>query len=103
MIPFNPGNSPVITITPQPAGVELTQGAPTTVSSDPTNFPVSVDSTGLIATFNLPTTATLGATATLTTSYVNADGTVATSTSQTFGPIVAPVVNVTGFLFEQTT
>jgi hypothetical protein len=104
MLPFAPGSSPIITITPQPLGVLLTQGAPTTVSSDPVNYPVSVDSTGLIATIDIPTTATVGApAATLTTSYTNEDGKVATSTSQPFGPIVAAVTDVTGFTFEQTT
>lgn len=104
MLPFAPGSSPVITITPLPAGVQLTQAAPTTVSSDPVNYPVSVDATGLIATINIPATATVGAAAaTLTTTYTNADGTVATSTSQPFGPIVAAVTDVTGFTFAQTT
>jgi hypothetical protein len=103
MLPFAPGSSPVITITPLPAGVQLTQAVPTTVSSDPVNYPISVDSTGLIVTIAIPTTATVGApAATLTTSYTNADGTVATSTSQPFGSIVAAVTDVTGFTFEQT-
>jgi hypothetical protein len=104
MLPFAPGSSPVITITPLPAGVQLTQAAPTTVSSDPVNYPVTVDATGLIATINIPATATVGApAATLTTSYTNADGTVASSISQPFGPIVAAVTDVTGFTFAQTT
>jgi hypothetical protein len=104
MLPFAPGSSPVITITPQPPGVLLTEAPPVTVSSDPVNYPVSVDPTGLLATINIPATATVGAPpVTLTTSYTNADGRVASSTSQPFGPIVAAVTDVTGFLFAQST
>ena len=82
MQPIAPGFSPVFTATPQPAGNVLNpaQPVPSWTSSDPTNAPVSVDSTGLVATVAIPSTAVVGTSFTLSVSYTNADGTVATVT-----------------------
>jgi len=103
LLPIAPGFSPVITATPTPAGTVLGPGiVATTTSSDATNAPITVDATGLVSTVNIPTTATVGATFTLTTTATNADGTVATTTSQPFTIVAAPPVDVTGFTFAQT-
>ncbi len=100
MLPIEPGNSPVFTATPEPSSAVL-HTPPTWTTSDETNAPISVDSTGLVATVNIPTSATVGASFVLTISYTNPDGTVATgSTSQT---IVAPQApDVTSFSISQT-
>ena len=73
MQPIAPGFSPVFTATPQPAGNVLnpTQPVPSWTSSDPTNAPVSVDSTGLVATVAVPATAVVGTSFTLSISYTN--------------------------------
>lgn len=103
MIPIAPGFSPQITATPIPAGTVLGPGiVATTTSSDTVNAPITTDPTGLIATVNIPATAVVGGTFTLTTTATNADGTVATSTSQAFSIVAAPPVDVTGFTFAQT-
>lgn len=103
MQPFTPGTSPapVITITPNNP-LNPAQPVPATTCSDPTNYPISVDSTGLLVTVN--TVAQTATGFTLTTTYTNADGTVATSTSQTFGASTPPPpADVTSFTFAQTT
>jgi len=101
MLPIAPGNSPVFTATPEPAGA-VPSVPPTWISSDETNAPITVDATGLVATVAIPEAATVGASFVLTISYTNADGTVATgSTSQTI--VAKPVPDITGFTIEQTT
>lgn len=106
LLPIAPGNSPVITITPLPVGVALdpNQPVPQTISSDPVNAPVTVDSTGLIATIAIPASAVVGTQFALKTTYTNADGSVATSSSQVFTIVAAvpPPQDVTGFSFAQT-
>ena len=102
LLPIAPGFSPVFTATPVPSGTFPAPGnIPTWVSSDTVNAPITVDSTGLIATVAIPTTATVGAAFTLTVSYTNADGVVATgTTSQTI--VAAPPSDITGFTIAQS-
>ena len=103
MQPIAPGFSPVFTATPQPAGNVLNpaQPVPTWTSSDTTNAPVSVDSTGLVATVAIPSTAVVGTSFTLTVSYTNADS--ATATGSFSGTIVAaPPMDISSFTVEQT-
>ena len=103
MLPIAPGFSPVFTATPAPAGNVLNpaQPVPTWASSDTTDAPVSVDSTGLVATVAIPPTAVVGTSVTLTVSYTNADGTTATgSTAITI--VAAPPMDITSFTIAQT-
>jgi hypothetical protein len=106
LLSISPGNSPVFTATPVPAG--LTPATPPTwTSSDNTNAPITVDATGLICTVKIPTTATLQASFVLTVSYTNPDGTVATGASapQEIVPatVVPPENDITSFTIAQTT
>ena len=97
---ITPGNSPVFTATPVPA-TSAPSTPPTWESSDTVNAPVTVDSTGLVATVEIPTTAVVGTGFTLTVSYTNADGTVATgTTSQTI--VAPPSPDITSFTIAQT-
>lgn len=100
LLPIAPGNSPQFTATPVPA-TSVPSTPPTWMTSDTTNAPVTVDPTGLIATVEIPASATVGAGFVLTVSYMNADGTVATgSISET---IVAPASpDITSFTVAQT-
>jgi hypothetical protein len=101
MLPIAPGNSPVFTATPVPS-TSVPSTPPTWTSSDTTNAPITVDLTGLIATVAIPASATVGASFTLTISYTNADGTVATgTTTQTI--VAPPSPDITSFTIEQTT
>jgi len=79
MTPLDPGASPVFTATPTPAGAVLPPGnIPTWTSSDPT-VTLAVDATGLVVTATISSTATVGASITLTiTAAVLADGTIPT-------------------------
>ena len=100
MLSIIPGNSPVFTATPVPA-TSAPSTPPTWESSDTANAPVTVDSTGLVATVEIPATAVVGTGFTLTVSYTNADGTVATgTTSQTI--VAAPSLDITSFTIAQT-
>lgn len=91
-MPFAAGQTAVIDFTPQPVGVKLAEGdIPTITSSDPTNAPVTADSTGLVGTVVLSATAPAGD-YTFTCTYTNPDGVVA------FGTYVGTIVqDVTGF------
>lgn len=100
MVSIAPGNSPVFTATPVPA-TSVPSTPPTWFSSDTTNAPVSVDSTGLVATVQIPSGATVGASFTLTVSYTNADGTVATG-SITETIVAPPSPDITSFTIAQT-
>jgi len=103
LLPIAPGNSPVFTATPIPAGAVPTT-PPTWTTSDAVNAPTTVDSTGLIATVNIPTSAVVGTSFVLTVSYTNVDGTVATATTtQTIVAVIPPVTDITGFTIAQTT
>lgn len=103
MLPIAPGFSPVFTATPVPStSVPNPATPPAWTSSDTTNAPIAVDPTGLIATVNIPSTAVVGTSVTLSISYTNADGTVATgSTSITI--VAAPSPDITSFTIAQTT
>ena len=95
-----PGNSPVFTATPVPA-TSAPSTPPIWESSDTVNAPVTVDSTGLVATVEIPATAVVGIGFTLTVSYTNADGTIATgTTSQTI--VAPPSPDITSFTIAQT-
>lgn len=100
MLPIAPGFSPVYTAIPVPAGT-FPSTPPTWTSSDTTNAPISVDPTGLIATVAIPATAVVGTSFTLSISYTNADGSVATgSLTQTI--VAAPSPDITSFTIAQT-
>lgn len=102
MLPIAPGFSPVYTATPIPAGTFPAPGnLPAWTSSDTTNAPVTADATGLVATVAIPASAVVGTVFTLTVTYTNADGTVATGTlSQTI--VNAPPSDITSFSIAQT-
>ena len=102
MLPIAPGFSPVYTATPDQAGTFPAPGnLPVWTSSDTVNAPVTADATGLIGTVNIPATAVVGTAFTLTVTYTNADGTVATGTlAQTI--VAAPSPDITGFTIAQT-
>ena len=106
MLPIAPGFSPGFTATPVPAGTSPAPGNPAAwSSSDTTNAPVTAnasDPTGLTATVNIPTTAVVGTTFTLTVTYTNADSTVATGTAD-FTIVAAPSPDITNFTIAQTT
>lgn len=100
MLSIIPGNSPVFTATPVPA-TSAPSTPPIWKSSDTVNAPVTVDSTGLVATVEIPATAVVGIGFTLTVSYTNADGTIATgTTSQTI--VAPPSPDITSFTIAQT-
>ena len=102
LTPPDPGNTLQFTATPTPAGSVLPSGVvPTWTSSDPTNAPVTVDPTGLIATVVLSTSITVGESVTLTITATLPDGTTPTG-STTFTVGAAPPVEVTGFSIAQT-
>lgn len=100
LLAIAPGNSPVFTATPVPT-TSVPSTPPTWTSSDTTNAPVTVDTTGLVATVAIPATAVVGTGFVLTVSYTNADGTVATGvTSQTI--VATPSPDITSFTIAQT-
>ncbi len=106
MLPIAPGFAPGFTASPVPAGSVPAPGNPVAwSSSDTTNAPVTAnasDPTGLTATVNLPSTAVVGTSFTLSVTYTNADGTVATG-SQAFTIVAAPSPDITSFTIAQTT
>lgn len=91
-MPFQAGATAVIDFTPE-GGVPTS--APTITSSDPTNAPVTADSTGLVATVVFDASAA-GETVTISISYTNPDGKVATGEYQAV-VAAAPLPDVTGF------
>lgn len=105
MLPIAPGFAPGFTATPLPAGTTPAPGNPVAwTSSDTTNAPVTVnasDPTGLTATVNIPSGATVGTSFTLSVSYTNADGTVATG-SASFTIAAAPPSDITSFTIAQS-
>jgi hypothetical protein len=102
MLPLSPGNSPVFTATPVPAGtLPATGNPPTWTTSDPLNAPIVIDPTGLVATVAIPATAVVGTSVTLSISYTNADGTAATG-SAAFTIVAAPPSDITSFTVAQT-
>lgn len=102
MVSISPGNSPVFTATPTPAGTAPGPGLiPTWTSSDTVNAPVTADATGLVGTVSIPATAVIGTAFNLTVSLTNADGTIATG-SASFTIVTLPTPDVTGFTIAQT-
>jgi hypothetical protein len=103
LTPLSPGFSPQFTASPIPAGAVLnsSQPVPTWTSSDTTNAPVTADSTGLVGTVAIPASASVGTSFTLTVSYTNLDGTVA-SGSASFTIVAPPQQDVTGFTITQS-
>jgi hypothetical protein len=110
MLPITPGNSPQFAITPTFSGAAFTTlaSAASVVSSDPVNFPITLDPTdltGLNMTAVIPITATPtgGSEAiTVTWTYVNVDGSVATVVGTVTETGIVPASNVTGGSFAQT-
>jgi hypothetical protein len=103
LTPIAPGFSPKFTASPVPVGAVLnpSQPVPTWTSSDTTNAPVTADTTGLIGTVAIPASAVVGTSFTLTVSYTNLDGTVATG-SASFTIVAAPPQDVTSFTIAQS-
>ena len=99
---ITPGTSAVYTATPVPS-TAVPATPPTWTSSDPVNAPVTADPTGLIGTVNAPATA-VPTTFTLTVSYTNADGTVATGsvTDQVVAAPPPPSPDITAFQVART-
>lgn len=102
MVPLDPGQSPQFTATPTPADSSLGAVVPTWTSSDPANAPVTVDSTGLIATVALSPSIAVGESVTLTISATSPDGTVTATGSITFTIAAPPPVFPTGFDIAQS-
>jgi hypothetical protein len=102
LLPIAPGYAPVFTATPVPAYNFQPGNLPTWTSSDTVNAPISVDATGLVATVNIPTTAVVGTNFTLSISFTNADGVVATG-SIALTIVADPQPDVTSFTIAQTT
>jgi len=100
LLAIAPGNSPVFTATPVPS-TSVPSTPPTWTSSDTVNAPIDVDSTGLVATVAIPSTAVVGGSFTLTASYTNADGTVATG-SISLTIVAPPSPDITSFTIAQT-
>jgi len=96
----NPGNTLVFTATPEPAGSVVPAGSTLTwSSSDPTNAPVTQDSTGLIGTVVLGASAPAeGVTITLNATFPDSKTASGTATFT----IVIPVVEPTSFSITQT-
>ena len=99
---LTPGTSAVYTATPVPA-TAVPSTPPTWSSSDPVNAPVTADPTGLIGTVNAPASA-VPATFTLTISYTNADGSIATGTvtDQVVATPPPPSPDITAFNITRT-
>lgn len=101
LLPIAPGFTPGFTATPTPS-TSVPSTPPVWTSSDTTNAPVTASASGLTATVAIPASAPVGNTFTLTVSYTNADGTVATGTA-TFTIVASPSPDITSFTITQTT
>ena len=107
LVPIQPGQTPVFQVTPTFSGAAFaTLAAQVAVtSSDPTNFPVNLvatDPTGLTFEAPIPSTATPtggSESITITWTYTNTDGTVATVTGTVTENGI--VDDVTGGTFAQ--
>jgi hypothetical protein len=98
MIALKPGNSPQFAVTPQPAGVKTLAAQVKVTSADPADVIVlnSADPTGLTFIDTINPAAVEPITLTLTWTYTNTDGSVATVTG-TF----SEVTDVTGGTMAQ--
>lgn len=102
MIPIAPGFSPQFTATPLPLGnVTASGNVPVMTSSDIVNAPLTVDSTGLVGTVNIPASAVVGTSFTLTVTYTNPGGKVANG-SATFTIIRAVPADIDSFTIAQS-
>ena len=100
LLPLAPGFSPVFTATPVPASSVPAPGAVLAwESSDNLNFPITPS--GLTCTVNIPTTAVVGTTGTLSISYINPDGSTA-SGSISWTIVANPSADITSFVITQT-
>lgn len=96
-MPFAAGATAVIDFTPVPAGAVPAAGdVPALTSSDPVNAPVTADATGLVATVVFAAAAPAGD-YTITCSYTNPDGVVATPGTFTGSIAAPPPPDITGF------
>ena len=99
MVPLAPGQTATFSTTPIPSTSVPVAANIVWSSSDTTNAPTSpntADTTGLSTLIAFPTTAVVGTTFSLTVSYTNSDGTVA-SQSNSFTIVAPPSPDVTGF------
>ena len=102
MVALDPGQSPQLTATPQPAGSSLGSVVPTWTSSDPVNAPVTVDPTGLIATVALSSAIAVGASVTLTVSATNPANAQVAEGTLTFTVGAPPAEFPTSFTIAQS-
>ena len=100
MVSLSAGQTATFSTTSLPAGTQPAAGnLPVWTSSDTTNAPVTIfsaDPTGLSATVIFPASVAAGLSFSLTVTYTNADGTVATQTNS-FVTVAAPSPDITGF------
>lgn len=100
MVPLAAGQTATFATTPIPAtSVPNPAALPVWTSSDTTNAPVTAvatDTTGLSATVTFPSTVVAGVSFSLTITYTNGDGTVATQTNS-FVTVAPPSPDITAF------
>lgn len=100
MVPLAAGQTATFATTPVPAtSVPNPAALPVWTSSDTVNapvVPVAADATGLSATVTFPATVAAGVSFSLTITYTNADGTVATQTDS-FVTVAPPSPDITAF------
>jgi hypothetical protein len=100
MNPLAAGQTATFATTPIPStSVPNPAALPVWSSSDTVNapvVPVATDTTGLSATVTFPSTVVAGVTFSLTITYTNADGTIATQTNS-FVTVAPPSPDITGF------
>ena len=100
MVPLAAGQTATFSTTPLPAGSTPLASGLVWSSSDSTNAPVSsnltADPTGLSTLVVFPSTVVAGVNFSLTLSYTNSDGTVATQTNS-FVTVAPAAQDVTGF------
>ena len=99
MVPLAPGQTATFATTPIPSTSVPVAASLIWSSSDTVNAPTSpntADTTGLSTLVAFPTTAVVGTSFTLTISYTNSDGTLATQ-SNSFTIVAPPSPDVTGF------
>lgn len=99
MVPLAAGQTATFTTTPLPTDSAPVAASIIWTSSDTTNAPVSpnlADTTGLSTLVVFPSTVVAGVSFSLTVSYTNSDGSVATQ-SNSFTTVAAASPDVTGF------
>lgn len=99
MVPLAAGQTAVFSTTAIPSAAQPIASGVVWSSSDSTNAPVSpnpADPSGLSTLVAFPTTVPAGVTFSLTVSYSNADGSVASQTN-VFVTVAPPSPDITGF------